>query len=71
MLVVARSLVRFGTDDLLIRLSVNKHKNWPVYPGPPDIEIYRQLQNRNIKSKVADMAAANLSFNGLSDRGND
>jgi hypothetical protein len=49
---------------------VSKHPGKPAYPGPADIEKYR-LQivvngngNRN-KSKVTDMAEANLSGNGV------
>lgn len=43
-----------------------KHKGKPAYPGPADIELYGlKIREGNVRSKVADMAAANLAGNGL------
>jgi hypothetical protein len=53
----------FHSEDLRVRHSVNIHKGWSAYPGPPDLEKYRQLYNG--RSKVADMAAANMSGDGV------
>ncbi|MGH9953456.1 MAG: C2H2-type zinc finger protein [Nitrososphaeraceae archaeon] len=51
---------RFATSDLYLRHVVKSHKDWTAYPGPPDLEKYRQLlEGKNNKSKVADMAEAN------------
>ena len=55
---------RFTTSDLYERHVVKGHKGWTAYPGPPDLERYRQLHNDK-RSKLADMAAANISGNGV------
>lgn len=51
------------THDYEVHI-VTRHPGKPAYPGSPDLEKYRQLQNDR-KSKVADMAEADSSGNGL------
>ena len=36
---------RFETHDLYVRHVVKNHKGWTAYPGPPDLEKYRQRKN--------------------------
>lgn len=51
------------THDYEVHI-VTRHPGKPAYPGSPDLEKYGQLQNDR-KSKVADMAEADSSGNGL------
>jgi hypothetical protein len=51
----------FDSEDLRVRHSVNIHKGWSAYPGPPDLERYRELHRDG--SKIADMAQAHLADN--------
>lgn len=53
----------FDSEDLRVRHSVNIHKGWSAYPGPPDLERYREFHRDG--SKIADMAEANLAGNGV------
>lgn len=53
----------FDSEDLRVRHSVNIHKGWSAYPGPPDLEKYREFHRDG--SKLADMAEANLVGNGV------
>ena len=53
----------FDSEDLRVRHSVNIHKGWSAYPGPPDLEKYREFHRDG--SKLADMAQANLVGNGV------
>lgn len=61
---------RFASEDLYVRHVVKSHAGWTAYPGPPDLEKYRQLHNGK-KSKLADMVEANLSGNGVMPAGNE
>jgi hypothetical protein len=55
----------FDSEDLRVKHSINIHRGWSAYPGPPDLEKYRELHNGRSRSKLADMAAANTSGNGV------
>ncbi len=55
---------RFTTSDLYLRHVVKSHAGWTAYPGPPDLEKYRRLQNDK-RSKLADIAKTNESGNGI------
>lgn len=55
---------KFDSEDLYVKHVVKRHVGWTAYPGPPDLEKYRRLQNDK-KSKLADMAEANQSGNGV------
>jgi hypothetical protein len=63
------SITSFSTSDLLERHVIKKHQGWTAYPGSVDIQKFerefREKTIRSIESKVAEIAEANESGNGI------